>query len=34
VKVYNDLPAGIDEALGAALAREYAAFCAPPEVAS
>ena len=27
VKIYNDVAAGTDEALGAALAREYAAFC-------
>jgi uncharacterized metal-binding protein len=27
VKVYNDLPAGMDEALAAALGRAYAAFC-------
>jgi uncharacterized metal-binding protein len=28
VKIYNDLPAGTDEAYAAALEREYAAFCA------
>jgi uncharacterized metal-binding protein len=28
VKIYNQLPAEIDEELAAALAREYAAFCA------
>ena len=27
VKIYNDVPAGMDEGLAAALAREYAAFC-------
>ncbi len=27
VKIYNDVAAGTDEALGAALASEYAAFC-------
>jgi hypothetical protein len=27
VKIYNDVAAGTDEALAAALAREYAAFC-------
>jgi uncharacterized metal-binding protein len=27
VKIYNDVPAGTDEAYAAALAREYAAFC-------
>ena len=27
VKIYNDVPAGMDEELAAALAREYAAFC-------
>ena len=27
VKIYNDVPAGTDEGLAAALAREYAAFC-------
>jgi len=27
VKIYNDVPAGIDEAYTVALAREYAAFC-------
>ncbi len=27
VKIYNDVAAGTDEELGAALAREYAAFC-------
>ena len=27
VKIYNDVPAGTDEAYLAALAREYAAFC-------
>ncbi|MCU0484074.1 MAG: putative zinc-binding protein [Chloroflexi bacterium] len=34
VKIYNDLPAGIDEELAAALGRDYATFCAPREVAS
>ncbi len=28
VRIYNDMPAGTDEEYGAALAREYAAFCA------
>ena len=27
MKIYNDVPAGTDEAYAAALAREYAAFC-------
>jgi uncharacterized metal-binding protein len=27
VKIYNDVPAGMDEELAVALAREYAAFC-------
>ncbi len=27
VKIYNDVPAGTDEAYAAALEREYAAFC-------
>jgi uncharacterized metal-binding protein len=27
VKIYNDVPAGMDEELAAAMAREYAAFC-------
>ena len=34
VRIYNDVPAGIDTALAAALAREYAAFCAPVEARS
>ena len=34
VRIYNDVPAGIDTALAAALAREYAAFCAPAEARS
>ena len=29
VRIYNDVPAGTDEAYTAALAREYAAFCRP-----
>jgi len=31
VRIYNDVPAGIDAALAVALAREYAAFCSPVE---
>jgi uncharacterized metal-binding protein len=31
VKIYNDVPAGTDEAYAAALAREYAAFCGQAE---
>jgi uncharacterized metal-binding protein len=31
VKIYNDVPAGTDEAYLAALGREYAAFCARKE---
>jgi uncharacterized metal-binding protein len=31
VKIYNDVPAGADEAYSVALAREYAAFCLPQE---
>ena len=27
MKIYNDVPAGTDEAYAAALEREYAAFC-------
>jgi hypothetical protein len=34
VRIYNDVPAGMDTALAAALAREYAAFCAPAEARS
>jgi uncharacterized metal-binding protein len=31
VKIYNDVPAGTDEAYTVALAREYDAFCRPKE---
>ena len=31
VKIYNDVPAGTDEAYAVALAREYDAFCRPKE---
>jgi hypothetical protein len=31
VKIYNDVPAGTDDELAAALAREYAAFCGHAE---
>lgn len=34
VRIYNDVPAGMDTALAAALAREYAAFCGPGETRS
>ena len=34
VRIYNDVPAGMDTALAAALAREYAAFCGPVDARS
>ena len=34
VRIYNDVPAGMDTALAAALARGYATFCAPAEARS
>lgn len=34
VKIYNEVPAGADEAYAAALAREYAAFCTRQETAA
>jgi len=34
VRIYNDVPAGMDTALAAALAREYAAFWGPVEAQS